>query len=293
MSGGTVALVTSTYRGDLERCRLLCDSIDARVSNHSAHYLLVEERDRAVFAPLAGPRRHVIGERDLLPGWLRPVPDPLRPSKRYWLHPFGLPLRGWHAQQLRRLAFAGRMAEAAMISCDSDVVFLRAFDASSVFEGPRLRFYRVPDGLDRVDAGMSREHRAWSRRAGRLLGLDRSETRTGYITTLVPWRADTVRDMLERIEAVTKRPAMSRLAASRALSECTIYGRFVDEAEGRPDRHAPTARPLAHVRWAGEALGERDIAALLAGMGADEVAVCIQSFIGTDTALIRRAAGLG
>lgn len=290
---GSVALVTSTYRGDLDRCRLLCDSIDARASGHTAHYLLVEERDRELFAPLAGPRRHVVGESDLLPRWLRSVADPLSPSRRLWLHPFGLPLRGWHAQQLRRIAFAGQMAEAAMLSCDSDVVFVKDFDARSLFDGERLRFYRVPDGIDAVDEGREREHVDWSRRAGRLLGLDALETRTGYITTLVPWRGDTVREMLARIETTTKRSAMRALAASRALSECTIYGRFVEEAENRPDRHAPTDRPLARVRWAGAALDSREIEGLLDAMAPQEAALCIQSFIGTDTALIRRAAGLG
>ena len=41
----TVALVTSSYRGDLERCRLLCDSIDRFVTGHRRHYLLVEAAD--------------------------------------------------------------------------------------------------------------------------------------------------------------------------------------------------------------------------------------------------------
>lgn len=289
----SVAIVTSTYRGDFERCRLLCDSIDRHVTGHSCHYLLVEERDRALFSQLAGPRRRIVAERELLPSWLRVVPDPTNWRRRLWVHPFGLPLRGWHAQQLRRIAFAAAMDEAVMIACDSDVVFVRGFEAGDLALADAVRFYRVPDGVDAVTEGMEEEHLAWSRAAGRLLGIaEPSVTRTGYITTLVPWRADSVREMMARIAAATGRSAMRALAGTRSLSECTIYGRFVDEVEARPDRHAPTARPLAYVRWAGQAPDRAEIDAVLAGMSPDEVAVCIQSFIGTDPALIRSAAGL-
>lgn len=291
----TVAIVTATYRGDFERCRLLCDSIDARVTGHTNHYLLVEERDRALFAPLAGPRRVVLSERDLLPWWLCPVRDPFDRRRRLWLHPFGLPLRGWHAQQLRRIAFAAAMEEAVMIACDSDVVFVRDFDAATLAgDGGRVRFYRVPNGIDEVSADMEAEHDDWSRAAGRLLGIAvPATTRTGYITTLVPWRRDSVREMMAQISRTAGgRSAMRALVATRSLSECTIYGRFIDEVEGRADRHAPTHRPLASVRWSGEALGRGEIQSVLAALSEDQVAVCIQSFIGTDPALIRSVAGL-
>ena len=36
----SIALVTSSYRGDLERCRLLCDSVDRFVTGHAMHYIL-------------------------------------------------------------------------------------------------------------------------------------------------------------------------------------------------------------------------------------------------------------
>lgn len=289
----SIALVTATYRGDHERCRLLCDSVDRRVTGHSCHYLLVEERDRALFEPLAGPARRIVSERELLPSWLRPSRDPFQPSRRLWVHPFGLPLRGWHVQQLRRIAFAARMDEGVMLSCDSDVVFVRPFDAAALARDGRVRFYRVPGGLDQVMESFAAEHRSWSRAAGRMLGIEAPrETRTGYITTLVPWRADTVREMLERIAAVGERAPMRTLAATRALSECTIYGRFVDEVERRPERHAPSARSLAHVRWAGAAPGAGDLAAYLEEMEEGEVALCVQSFIGADPDVIRSAVGL-
>ena len=291
--GASIAIVTSSYRSDFERCRLLCESIDRYVTGHSAHYILVEEADRALFAALEGPRRQIIGERALLPKWLRPVTDPLNRKRRLWLHPYGLPLRGWHVQQLRRIAFGMSMDQAVMLSCDSDVIFIRPFDVGSLTQEGRVRFHRVPGGIDKVIVGLEADHLAWSRTAGQLLGIKApSETRTGYITTLVAWRADTVRAMARRLESVAGRPALHALAATRSLSECTIYGRFVDEVEGEPSRHAPHSASLARVYWAGEALGQADLATFIAGMDETQVAICLQSFIGTDLALIRSAARL-
>ncbi|SJZ98080.1 DUF6492 family protein [Consotaella salsifontis] len=284
------ALVTSSYRGDLARCRLLCESIDRHVTGHSCHYILVEAADVALFKPLEGPRRRIVDERELLPWWLRAFPDPLSfGRRRIWLSPKGPPLRGWHVQQLRRLAFAALMDEVGMISIDSDVVFVRAFDAASFWQGRAFRFFRIPDAPPPI-AG---NHDAWSVRAGLLLGLGAPPRHDiDYITTLIGWRADTVRDLLARIEDVTGASAMTGLAGSRALSECLLYGRFVDEAEGRRDRHVPTDEQLCRVYWAGEAMGEGALSTFVEALAPHQVAIGIQSFTGTDLSLIRRVAGL-
>lgn len=288
------AVVTASYRGDLERCRLLCESIDARVTGLTRHVILVEAADLACFRPLAGPRREIVSERDLLPFWLRPFPDPLSLGRRrIWLSPKGPPLRGWHVQQLRRIAMAASMPEEVMISCDSDVVFVKPFDAASFRHGGAVEFHRVPHALSGMEAEALGEHRAWSRKAGELLGIAApAETDTGYIATLIAWRTDTVREMVRRIEQVSGRSWAASLAATRILSECTIYGRFVDEVEARPDRHAASDRRLCRTYWTGAAMTGEELQSFADTMGPEQVAVGIQSFTGTDPRLIRRAAGL-
>lgn len=288
------ALVTSSYRGDLERCRLLCDSIDRFASGFERHYLLVEAADVALFRSFEGPRRRVVSERDLLPGWLRPVPDPLKRGRRLWLSPFGPPLRGWHVQQLRRIAMAAAMEEEVLVSLDSDVVFVRPFDAASLHRGAAVHFTRIPEARRPVLPHLRAVHDRWEARAAALLGISEPERRIefGYIATLIAWRRDTVREMLTRIEAVRGRSAMRALAGSRALSECTIYGRFVDEVEGRPDRHLPVSEELCAVYWDGPPMGAADLAAYLGALAPGQVAVGLQSFTGTDPALIRAAVGL-
>jgi hypothetical protein len=288
----TVAIVTASYKGDFERCRLLCESIDRHVTGFTCHYLLVEEADRALFKALEGERRKVLGERDLLPPWLRAVPDPTNLKRRLWIHPFGLPLRGWHAQQLRRIAFGLQMAEDAMLSSDSDVVFLRPFDARSLIEDGRTRFQRVENGLDDILPDLLDDHLSWSRAAGRLLGIaSPAETRTAYISPLVPWRGASVKAMGQRIEEATGRSAFRALVGTRALSECTIYGRFVDEVERRLDVHAVTPEPLIDVYWAGEAMGRAEVEAFIERLAPGRVGIGVQSFTATDPNLIRAAAG--
>jgi hypothetical protein len=203
-------------------------------------------------------------------------------------------LRGWHVQQLRRLAMGAAMAEDVLVSLDSDVVFVRSFDARHFVEGEAVRFYRRADGMAEVEPERRAEHERWSRRAAALLGLPAQPIPAAtYITTLIAWRRDTVRDLLARIRATTHRPAMMALAGSRALSECTIYGRFVDEVEGRPDRHRPTDERLCAVYWDGPPLDAPGLGAFLDGLAPEQVALGLQSFTGTDPSLIRRVVGLG
>lgn len=248
----------------------------------------------ALFRTLAGPRREIVCERDLLPFWLRPFPDPFSLGRRrIWLSPKGLPLRGWHVQQLRRIAMAATMPEEVLISCDSDVVFLKSFDAASLQQNGAVEFHRIPHALADLRQPALGEHRAWSEKAGDLLGLSRSlGNDTGYIATLIAWRTDTAREMVARIESVGQRSYMASLAATRLLSECTIYGRFVDEIENRPDRHVASERRLCRIYWSGGAMSEAEIEGFAETMAPEQVAVGIQSFTGTGTALIRRAAGL-
>jgi len=288
------AIVTASYRGDLERCRLLCESMDRRVTGHTRHLILVEAADGCTLRQFAGPKREIIDERALLPAWLRPFPDPTSLGRRrIWLSPKGPPLRGWHVQQLRRIAIGAALVEAAMISVDSDVVFLRIADVGWFSEAGKVKFYRKPGAAAEADAQFRDVHRHWSRKAAELLGIaSPATTETGYIATLIAWRSDTVREMVRRIEEIAGRSWMGAIAATRTLSECMIYGRFVDEVENRPDRHAVTDLSLCQMYWSGRALGAEALRDFAGNLLPHHVAAGIQSFTETDPALIRRAAGL-
>ena len=280
----TSALVTASYLPDLERCRLLCETIDKHVSGHSHHYLLVASNDVASFRELEGPRRTVVDERDLLPGWLRSFPDPLsRFRKRIWLSFRTMPLRGWHVQQLRRIAIAGHIGEDGLIFCDSDVAFLRPFDCATIWRDGDLRLFRRENGLSRPDLD---DQRLWAANAGKTLGLA-ATPRHDYIATVIAWRRDAAVAMCRHIEETTGKQWVAAIGSNRRFSECMLYGRYADEVL-QGEGHFHESNELCRVYWTGPALSDATFAEFLASMTPDQVAIGMQSFIGTDIGRIRR-----
>lgn len=285
----TAAIVTASYAPDFERCRLLCETIDRHVAGSPQHYILVEGRDVARFRQLETARRMVVDERDLLPGWLRPFDDPLSLfRRRIWLSLKTRPLRGWHVQQLRRIAIASHIGEDVLVFCDSDVVFLRPFDCAAFVHGNQVRLFRRDHALSRP--GLE-EHRIWSANAGAALGLSGNSTSDhDYISTLISWRRETVRAMCAHIEKRHGRHWVSVLGSARRFSECLIYGRYVDEVLGGV-QHFHGAEEFCRVHWTGSPLSDDEFRAFVADMSPEQVAVGLQSFIGTDISRVRRLIG--
>lgn len=282
----SAAFVTASYAPDLERCRLLCETIDAHVSGMDHHYLLVAHHDVALFRQLEGPRRSVVDERDLLPSWLLAVPDPASLfRKRIWLSLRAQPLRGWHVQQLRRIALANAIDERALIYVDSDVAFVRDFDCGDLWRDGKLPLFRRDDALAMV---AKPEHLQWSVNAAKALGIDPAGPSShDYIVTLIAWHRDSVRAMCRRIEADHGRDWVEVLGRQRQFSECTIYGRFIDEIEGLA-RHYRSQQEFCRIYWDGPKLSKDGVQAFVAGMEPHQVAIGIQSFTGTDISEIRK-----
>ncbi|WP_417411100.1 DUF6492 family protein [Hoeflea sp.] len=283
------AVMTASWSADLDRCRLMCESLDRFLSGDWHHYLLVEPRDVAAFRSLEGPRRTVVSEAELFPSWLRAFPDPASfGGRRVWLSPFSLPLRGWHAQQIRRLALARHVDADMLLSIDSDVVMVRPYDPSNMWEDGRMRLFRIDGGIIQDMA----EHRQWLAHAGKLLGLPAAVSPAhDYINTFIGWRVDAARAMLDHIEKISGRNWIRALISSRAISECTIYGRFVDEVL-KGEGHDVSGQALCHMLWSSEAYPEtlEGLEAFMAGLQPGQVAIGVQSFVGHDISEIRRLA---
>ena len=286
----TAAVVTASYAPDFERCRLLCETLDRHVSGVAHHYILVEHRDVALFRQLENSRRSVIDERDLLPRWLRVFDDPMSLfRRRIWLSFKTQPLRGWHVQQLRRIAIAAHAGEDVLVLCDSDVAFVKPFDLSAFWRDGKVRLFRR-DGV--LSSEGHDEHRIWSRNAGSVLGINPSEVSThDYISTLIAWRRQTVTAMCAEIEKVHGRGWVEVIGSARRFSECMIYGRYVDDVlQGAGHFHG--AEEFCRVHWTGEALSDDEFRNFVAAMASGQVAIGMQSFIGTDIGRIRRLIGL-
>jgi hypothetical protein len=227
-----------------------------------------------------------VDERDLLPSWLHCMPDPTSLfRRRVWVSTKTKPLRGWHVQQLRRIAIAAQAPEEVLVYVDSDVAFLKPFDCAAFIRDGRVRLFRRDDVLDEADA---REHMTWSRNAGAALGIATPAVSPhDYIATLIAWRRATVAGMCRRIEDHTGRHWASTLGLQRRFSECMLYGRYVDEVIGS-EGHFPGSEEFCRVHWTGSPMSDTDFQAFVDGMAPKQVAIGMQSFIGTDLGRIRR-----
>ncbi len=283
---GKTAIITASYASDYHRCQLLCETIDEHVSGYDEHLILVAGHDVDLFGSLATTNRRIIDERDILPSWLHVVRDPASLFSRYiWLSFRTKPLRGWHVQQLRRMAIARHTDAQALFYCDSDVVFLREFDCSDLWQPKGLRFLRRSGAL--TDPLLANQ-RLWAANAGHALGIENSPQPTDdYIATVIAWRRDTLEQLCNHIEDVHSRHWVEAVASTRDFSECMLYGRYVDGVLSGKG-HSPTDEELCHIYWDGPQLSETDLAKFVAKMKPGQIAIGLQSFVGTDLDSVRR-----
>jgi hypothetical protein len=276
------AIATPSYAGDLERCRLLCDSIDHFVSGMTMHYLLIDPVDEALFRPLEGPRRRIITDAELLPAWLKGRNDPFRPGRRIWTGPRALlnrvpPLRGWHVQQLRKFSVARLIPEDVILFADSDIVFLRPYDLALQIKGERTRLYAKPHG---ITAAMEPQQH-WLASAGRILGTEPpTQPVDDPIGPLVTWRRETVLALLADVEALSRRHWAAAIAQDRNFSEYLIYAIYVTARPEEAGRHWTDTESLAAIAWFDHEMPAGGVAELTGAMSARQVALCVQSFIG-------------
>jgi hypothetical protein len=92
--------------------------------------------------------------------------------------------------------------------------------------------------------------------------------------------------MLDHIQTVSGRHWVASIGADRSFSECIIYGRFADEVlkgEGLYHDNAASCR----VYWNGPALNKASLFEFIASREANQIAVGLQSFVGTSVEDIR------
>jgi hypothetical protein len=97
--------------------------------------------------------------------------------------------------------------------------------------------------------------------------------------------------MCRSIEDVHGRSWVEVIGSARKFSECMIYGRYVDEVlDGAGHFHG--SEEFCRVHWTGEALSDVEFRDFVTTMAPEQVAIGMQSFIGTDLGRIRRLIGV-
>ena len=279
-----LTVVTPSYRGDFERCRLLCETMDRFCSGYDRHLIVVDDEDRALFSQLAGPTREVIATSALFP--------PFRIVGRWrgrwyrWRPGIGFPIYGWHLQQLRKIAVTLSQPAARVLCVDSDICFCRPADLSDFAASERVPLFMRPNaiGADQTSHVRWRQnaYAALGRPAPALPGDD-------YIGPLITWERASVRTMTERIEATHHRPWWEVLARQRDFSEYLTYGAAVSCDPALSARHQLTDRSPCLTYWVGPPLTERGVVDLIAQLQPDQYALTVQSHTHTPIETVRAA----
>jgi hypothetical protein len=280
----SIALITPSFAPDLERCRLLAESVERHVAAHVEHYIVVDRRDERAFRPLAARRTHVVVKQDFLPGWLVQLPV----SRRWWVQADARRLvRGWVVQQVTKLS-ASRIAPAdVFVFVDSDTFFIRPYDPADTLRDGLVPMFR--ELLPKSDAFND----DWHRVAARLLGLpEQACYLTNYVTQLVTWRRDNLLALHKRIEDITGCSWPHAIGACRTVSEYALYGVFCESVLGAASGHYFDERIDMLHYWKTDALGETQLRELKDALLPQHVGMMISAKSHTPVPLIRRVFGL-
>jgi Family of unknown function (DUF6492) len=284
-----VGLVTPTYGPDLERCALLCESVDRYVTSFTRHYLIVPDEELPLFARFNSAHRQVLPLSQLLPSWLKPLPRFIRRKhRRYWWSLRAMPVSGWHVQQFVKILAASAFPEPRSCMLDSDVVFFRPFDAAAFAPpAPAPLFIRPREVA--ADAPL---HAPWVRSSHRLLGLaEPAFPADDFIGHIIFWDRRSVRAMIERIEQVTGLDWIEALCRARDISEYMLYGHFVRNTASVMRDHRCTTRELCLSYWDAAALDDAALERMLRSDAGDKVAFSAASFSGTPVQSVRSVLG--
>ena len=281
-----VSIITPSFRRDFEACRLLCETLDAYVTGFTDHYIVVTEADQDLFAPLAGPRRHIVPEAKVLPGRLYSIPVRWK-GRRYRWAPGALPVFGWHVQQVLKFAMALNQPNPRVMFIDSDNFFVRPFDLGA-FAGNAT----IPLQVDRkAVVAKEADHVVWLETAHRLLGLPAPALPADdFIGQMVVWNVETMREILRRIESNAGAPWWKALIRARTFSEYMIYGVAVTSDPSLGALHTIVTDHPCRSYWEGPAMSEVELRRFAAGLRPDQSALGVQSFTGTSIDLLRAIA---
>jgi hypothetical protein len=266
-----MAVITKSYAPDFELCAKLNRSVLENAPEAIHHHIIVPRRDLKLFQQLGSAHTHIRCESDFWPRSF--VTLPFKNIMVNLSRPFP-PVRGWIQQQVIKLAALAASEEDVVLVVDSDVEFVRSFNADMFIRDGVVRFFR---GSDQIDERLPR-HMTWHRVARKLLGLPHAKPPyPDYISSPLAWDPKLVRQMLVRVEATTGRSWISTIAGQLDFSECVLYGVFIDEVMGASANAFASDNSLCLVYWEQTPLNSDNAAEFVGRIRPTDIAAVIQS----------------
>ncbi|BAZ16529.1 hypothetical protein NIES4071_84060 [Calothrix sp. NIES-4071] len=263
-------LITPSYAPDYHRCQLLAWSIDAFAPKTAKHYIIVPKRDLHLFNQIKYRNTRIITVESILPWRQLPL------IKNCWFsfkHPV---IRGWIIQQLIKLAAAEFITSNVFVFVDSDIAFIRPFDWNYFIRDGEVRLYRIPGNLcPQAPIGEK-----WNYNARRLLNLPSGTTPvTGYISQIMTWRSDNLKQLYKHIETVSGRGWLETVCSYWNLSEYVIYGVFVEEVL-KASGHYYDSECICHEYWFNKQMSDVQLQDFFSSIPEHNIAVMISAKAG-------------
>ncbi|GJD20056.1 hypothetical protein RIVM261_050120 [Rivularia sp. IAM M-261] len=266
-------LITPSYAPDYHRCQLLAWSIEAFAPEKAKHYIIVPKRDLPLFRQIKYRNTRIITLESILPTWVQ-----LPFINNCWFNIKHLLVRGWIIQQLIKLAAAEFLSEQVFVFVDSDVAFIRPFDWNFFIRDSLVRLYRIPGNLS-PQAPIGEK---WNYNARRLLNLPSGDIPvTGYISQIMTWRSDNLKQLYKYIEKVSGRKWIETVCSNWNLSEYVLYGVFVEEVL-KVSGHYFDSECICHEYWFNQQMSDMDLENFFQRTPKEHIAVMISAKSGIE-----------
>jgi hypothetical protein len=181
-------------------------------------------------------------------------------------------------QQVVKLMTAEILDADIIVSIDSDVALVRAIRADTFLKEAGIRFYCKEEA---VDEGLP-SHVTWHNVARSLLGLPPAQPPLpDYIHMPSVWDRSTVLALQEHIQHVTGRHWIDAVAAQLHVSECILYGVFVDEVLGGSEGIMRTDTMLCHNYYETKPLSLESACEFVGRISDEDFAIMINAKSGT------------
>ncbi|NTY61055.1 DUF6492 family protein [Mycolicibacterium sphagni] len=223
------ALVTPSFRLDVDRCALLVESVERWAAPYLQHYLVVDRRDVPMFKPFESARTRILIVEDIVPNWLVRIPG----VRRFWFSFQTRPVKNWILQQIVKLSVPSVVDDDVLLCTDSDVFFVAPYD-------PRAyeRDGEVPLFIETGQQGKIANNDHYHAVGSRLLGIPAEAVcDTNYVGNAICWRRDNVLEMHRRLERVANRKWERTIAPLSGFSEYVLYGLYATQVLGEASGH--------------------------------------------------------